>query len=449
MGAISKKRLQKGDRNPLFGEVHGTNGELYSPQAACDINSNCDKLSCGEEDAALKATLNRLAPSLMILDSEAAILALSPVLENFAHRCGQPGAMHWLAYFLDEAVRGKRTPKLVLLLRPEEVSNRSLSADDLRGAALFFEYHLFGFNTGLVATGDAVGFNSVVAPAGERGKVAAIAARALVQDGAATVLATYEGASETELPASLEHLSAVPWATRERMVPRMLRLAPTLDEILQQMGKATRANLRRYRRRLETQVPCEYVADASPLLRAADLTAINAGALNPVAPAEFRRRVDSASSLRGSFLSGLRDRKGNWISLMGGWRQGDTTVLYWQMNSAGLEKLSVGTVMRSFFLEDEAARGTKQVLMFGGTPHSMRHAFQPNVIADLIMKRPGARAALERGAAKTLFRVWGWMRPSFVAEALCSAGWQWRSGVVRPPPPAPLVWQTARTHRAA
>ncbi|HLI76153.1 MAG TPA: hypothetical protein VKV02_04340, partial [Acidobacteriaceae bacterium] len=296
----------------------------------------------------LKRAGNQRTPPVMILDSPSAILALSSLLESFAEYCGQAGAMHWLPYFLDKAVLGRRSPKLVLVLHPEESQTRSLLPSDLRGAALFFEYQVLGLRTGVIATGDAVGFNSVIAPDGERGEVAAIAARALLQSGATTVLATYEGHGEPEVRSRLNSLKPAPWAVRERVVHRMLRLAPTLDETLLQMGKATRTNLRRYRRRLEAQIGCEYIADAAPFLANADLRAINAKSLNPVCPEEFKRRVGSASSLRGSFLSGLRAANGDWISLMGGWRQGGTTVVHWQTNLGGLEKFSVGTVMRSY-----------------------------------------------------------------------------------------------------
>ena len=52
------------------------------------------------------------------------------------------------------------------------------------------------------------------------------------------------------------------------------------------------------------------------------------------------------------------------------------TVLHWQMNAAGYEKLSVGTAMRSYFLEHEVGRGAKKLIYYGGTPHSMGHSFE-------------------------------------------------------------------------
>lgn len=383
----------------------------------------------------------------MILDSRAAILALSPVLESFAERCGQLGAMHWLPYFLDEAVTGRRLPRLVLLLKPEEIS-RPFSADDLLGAVLFFEYQALGMRTGVVATADAVGFNSVIAPAACRAKIAAAAAQALLEEGATTVLVTFAGQAGLDDRTISPRMDGA-WATRERVVPRMLRLRPTLDQTLAQMGKATRANMRRYRRRLEAQVGCEFIPDAAPLLQGVDLAAINSQSLNPVADQEFARRVACASNLRGSFLSGLRDADGNWVSLMGGWRQGTTTVLHWQMNAAGLEKFSVGTVMRSYFLEVEIARGTREVLLFGGTSHGMRSAFQNEPVADLVMERPGLRASAVRAAAKWLFSGGLSLHPNFLAETLASSALVWSRTTAAIPEKEPLLWQPVRSQRAA
>ncbi len=376
----------------------------------------------------LKASMPPLTRSLMVLESREAILALAPLLAQLASRCDQPGALHWLPYFLDKAVLRRRLPKLVLLLRPEEHQSRSLTVDDLEAAALFFEYRVGGFRTGVVATGDAVGFNSVIAPPGQRAQAAAAASRALVERGAAVVLATYDCPGEPERRSLLAGWPGAVWASRRREVARMLPLQPTLDATLAQMGKSTRANLRRYRRRLEAQVPCEFVADAAAALAGADLEAMNRASLNPVPLVEFRRRVHAASELAGSFLCGLRAADGRWLALMGGWRQDGTTVLQWQMNSAGLEKLSIGTVVRSYFMEHEIARGADRLMLYGGTPHTMRSAFETQPVADLVVRRKSVRA-LALCAASRLVAGPNRLAPrgNFLAAALHDKELRWMS----------------------
>ena len=373
----------------------------------------------------IRASWPTLTENLLVLDRREAILALAPALEALAERCGQSGAMHWLPYFLDEAVTGRRSPYLVLILRPEREPGRSLGVDDLKAAALFFEYRILGLRTGAVATGDAVGFNSVIAPERERTLVAALAARALVERGASIVLATYEGSGEPESKPILAGWSGVLAAGRQRQVGRTLRLLPTLDATLAQMGKSTRFNMRYYRRRLEKQTACAYVADAADMLKGANLQAINAASLNPVKAEEFERRVRSASELPGSFLSGLRDADGQWLSLVGGWRQGKTTVLHWQMNRSGLEKLSIGTAMRTYFLEHEISRGAEKLLIYGGTPHPMRHAFAQDVVADLVVRRKGSQAALLCWGSRFFSSAGVSGRSNFLASTLQDPQLQW------------------------
>ena len=398
----------------------------------------------------LRASIPSLTRNLLVLESRESILALAPLLAELAGRCGQPGALHWLPYFLDKAILRHRLPFLVLMLRPEENQDESLSAKDVEAAALFFEYKLCGVRTGVVGTCDAAGFNSVIAPRGERARVAAAASRALMERGATVVLATYEGAGEPEGSSLMAGWPGVVWACRKRQVGRMLRLRPTLEATLAQMGKSTRFNLRYYRRRLERQMDCEYIPDAAPLLRDEDLEAINAACLNPVDPREFRRRVDSASRLPGSFLCGLRGPNGEWISLAGGWRQDGTTVLHWQSNRAGLEKHSIGTVMRSFLLEAEIAGGAQNLLIFGGTPHTMRHAFEQDPVADLIIQRKGAKAALLRLGARCFHRHAGKLvKPNFLAELLSSPGIRWVESPAFVKKTGSVAAIVARSQRAA
>lgn len=371
-------------------------------------------------------------PNLMILTSREAILNLAPVLQALAERTGQHGAMHWLNYFLDKAVAGRRVPFLVLLLHPEEHQGSSLSAEGLQAAALFFEYRICGIGTGAFTTGDATGFNSVIAPAADRTQVAAIALRALVQRGANIVLATYEGHKAAQPRDVLAGLPGLQAASRQRHVGRSMKLCPTYEATLAQMGKHTRANLRYYRRRLEKLLPLTFIADAGPLLAGVDIAKINETSLNPVAPAEFLRRVNSATKLPCSFLCGLRGPEGEWLSLLGGWRQAGITVLHWQLNAAGYEKHSIGTVMRSFFLESEVALGAEELLIHGGTPHSMHHAFEEQPIADLIVRRKGLHSLALRGMAHLFATPKGILgRGNFFASTLLDKSLEWEPGPTR------------------
>ncbi len=381
----------------------------------------------------IRAHWPTLQPNVLVLDSRAAILNLAPLLTTLAARCGQAGAMHWLPYFLDEDVCGRRTPYLVLLLRPEVREGNSLCAEDIEAAALFFEYRLFGMRVGAVTTADAVGFNSVIAPASERTQVAVAAAQALIERGASIALATYAEDGELEGQPVLARGADVLSATRRRTAGRFLKLRESLEATLATMSKRTRTNLRYYRRRLERETGCVFVPDAVRLLAGEDLQALNAESLNPVPQEEFERRIRCAAELPGSFLCGLRAADGRWLSLAGGWRQGGTAVLHWQMNRAGLEKNSVTTAMRCVLMAHEIACGTKKLLIYGGTPHPMRHAFTQDGIVDLVIRRKGLRGAALCWASKFVAGPTpASRRGNFMASLLCDPQLEWRDGSETP-----------------
>jgi hypothetical protein len=295
-------------------------------------------------------------------------------------------------------------------------STVALSADNIVGAALFFEYRLAGLRTGIFCTDDAVGFRTVIAPREERARFAERAAAALLRSGAHVVLATYETPNETSVP---ELVPGALFGYRQRRVGRMLTLAPTYDETLARLGRLTRRNLRYYRRHLASRVQLDFVADARTHLSFAEFKALNDSSLNPVRDLrELALRWRGSCEIDGGFLSGLRTAEGKWLSLLGGWRHETTTVLHWQLNSAGYEHDSIGIVIRSFLLEHEIARGARRLLMFGGTPHSIRYAFDQDSIADLILSRPTLRAAAVRFLARELVRHSGRARSNHLLQVL-------------------------------
>lgn len=371
---------------------------------------------------------SQLARNPVIVADRDAILDLAPHLERLAERCSQSGAMHWLRYFLDEQAMRRKVPLLVLVFRSDTTLGTCVPSTDLLAAALFSEYCFVGIRTGAITTDDAVGFRTIIAPEGERAQIAALATRALVDRGARIVLATFAAESGAEYKQLLEGAGKVAWAERRRTVGRTLALQSTFDATLASLGKSTRFNLRYYRRRLLKEMELEFIPEAASLLLPNELSALNAGSLNPVSAAEFGRRVQSASSLPGSFLMGLRQVNGPWLSLVGGWRQAKASVLHWQMNAAGWEKHSVGTIMRSYLLEHEISIGAQSLLIYGGTAHTMRHAFEPAPVTDLIVKRRGLKAFVLQKLARffaSARSVTG--RPNYLAEVLHSPELSWSS----------------------
>ena len=388
----------------------------------------------------LKSSESVFGPfGVLILKGADAILEQSPLLEDLAVRCGQPGAMHWLKYFLTASSVLKKIPYLVLVPRagakPEEMKSCSLRAGQVRAAVLMFEYHILGLPTRAFSTDDVSGFRTVIAPVEQRAAMAELAASAVLESGAQFVLVSYcEAGCDAVEQAGAPRLTSggkLEWARRIRPVEKTLPLAASFDATLARLGKATRFNLRYYRRRLLKKMSCEFVADARSLLREADLDALNAASLNPVAPENFRLQYRSACDLPGGFVVGLRDGEGKWLSLIGGWRQQEATVLYWQMNAAGYEKDSLGTVMRSYFLEHEVERGARQLVVYGGTTHSMGNSFVRESVTDLVVRQRSWQATLLRAASHgycAIERLAG--KPNFLARAIARDKLHWQPAVL-------------------
>jgi hypothetical protein len=373
---------------------------------------------------------------LFVLQGQKAILEREGPLQQLAERCDQRGAMHWLGYFMGGAGVKWKHPYLVLHLKPG-VDVNSMNPSDLLGAALFFELRVFGVGTGAFSTDDWEGLRTVIAPAAMRGELAARAVHALIQRGAHVVLTTYRHTSPEEKAASrMLQRRGVLWTEYDRKVTKhRLMLEKTYDETLAKFGKQTRFNFRYYRKRLMARMDCRFLADALPEVDETELVLMNAKALNPVSEDECRRRFRAARDLADGFLIALRGPQGQLLSILGGWRQGTTTVMHHQSQIAGFEKDSLCTVMRAFFLESEIERGTRTVIFYHGTNHRMTHAFDVEPLRDLVVCRKSLRARLlrklaTRVASPRYYRDTHYFGGSttFFASTLTHEDAIWRSG---------------------
>jgi hypothetical protein len=317
------------------------------------------------------------------------------------------------------------------------VLGETMNPSDLLGAALFFELRVFGVGTGAFSTDDWEGLRTVIAPAAMRGELAARAVHALIQRGAHVVLTTYRHTSPEEKAASrMLQRRGVLWTEYDRKVTKhRLMLEKTYDETLAKFGKQTRFNFRYYRKRLMARMDCRFLPDALPEVDETELVLMNAKALNPVSEDECRRRFRAARDLADGFLIALRGPQGQLLSILGGWRQGTTTVMHHQSQIAGFEKDSLCTVMRAFFLESEIERGTRTVIFYHGTNHRMTHAFDVEPLRDLVVCRKSLRARLlrklaTRVASPRYYRDTHYFGGSttFFASTLTHEDAIWRSG---------------------
>jgi hypothetical protein len=343
-------------------------------------------------------------PAVHIVTGRAAVLRLSEKLVDFSARCGQPGAMHDLAYFLSKPGALPRVPHLLLISKSSALNVEDPGLDELLGFLLIFEQHVLGVRLGAFATNDRSGRSNLIARPGDRSRVAAMAARALVDGGAQLVLMCFradESASTAERPLLLPAAqggSVAQWARRDRTIPGYLPLSASFDATMAAVGKRTRRNLRYYRRRAESGLGCSFVPEVA--ISREELLAFNRRCMY-AAPAEVAGwRYDSLRELSEPVFMGIKDGGGRWLSLLGGRRYDDRSEILWQLNRKGFPEYSLGTVMRAYFIEHEVGQGSQRMYIEGGTPHSIKFSFMPETLTDLVVVRRTLRAKFMRTIAR-------------------------------------------------
>lgn len=365
------------------------------------------------------------------------VLALSSRLRELALRCGQRGLVDHLEYQLSVPYFGNKLPCVLLFHAGEGISPAAMdqaehSSGDVEGhalvaAVLLHEYRLAGVRSGAYIPADSAGDWTILAPHGAREKIAQQAAAYLLRQGATLVLLSSvarpgeepQPGREVTMP---QDAGRIPVASSQRSTLRKLPLGSTLDETLGRMGSHTRRNLRLARRRAVVQLGTTFVADS--LITEGEFLAMNHEGFYPVPDPVARWRYRSVQRTPGGFLAGVQTCDGVWIALLGGRRfqgpDGAYTAVDWQLNRTGFAPYSPGSLIRSFLMEHEIARGTCHLRFEGGTPHSMRSAFEPEVLREWLYARPRWTAASLRRLGQVL------PKGNLLGDFLNSANVQWR-----------------------
>lgn len=346
------------------------------------------------------------APPFHVLRGKANLLRMHKVLVALSARCEQTGAMDHIALFVESTMNENKTPYLVLATAQPVADPFLLRVEDLLGAAVLYEYEVFGWGTGLFVTDDGSGSRTVIAPPAERARVTIEVCEHLMQTGGRAALLSYKEAVD---PQPQDRLIAeivtvrdgTRWGSQVRDMSTYLSVQPSFDATLAQLGKHTRRNLRYYRRRTEMELGCEFIPEVRAAMSKAEFEELNRVSTHPVEARAMSRRYDDLSRIEDSFCVGMRSSDGRWLSLMGGRRHHGWTEVDWQVNRAGLDRLSLGTAMRSYFLENEVALGTERLYFEGGTPHTMRHSLLTEKAVDVIALRPSWRVRLLKLLALT------------------------------------------------
>jgi hypothetical protein len=364
------------------------------------------------------------AAHFLVLRGREAILRIQPVLVRLSALCEQTGAMDYLEYFLTGTDNLKKIPYLVLAGKRRDLTVAELRAEDLKGAVLVYEYKVLGMPSRVFTTSDFNGSRAVIAPPAERTRISASVGRYLMTNGAQVVMLSYAGEGDETWSACFD--GSVPgdekrlWTTQTREVGATIVLEKTADETLAVMGKHTRRNLRYYRRKAEAELGCIFEGDVKSLLNKAQLIELNKASTHPVSEDVLERRYSSMKALDGLFCVGVKRPDGQWISLLGGRRHHGVSEIDWQMNRGGLERYSVGTVIRAFLIEHEIEIGTSRLYFEGGTPHSMRHAFVSEKAVDIVVAKRSLFVSLLRRVAH-----WSPPKNNFLLQTLVDPALHW------------------------
>lgn len=353
-------------------------------------------------------------PPVRVVRGRKDVLKWKAELVELTYRCGQAGDA--IARLEEDFARPSFTSK-----RPTLVLTTGCGAngaEELQAAVLLYEHRIFGVGCRVFYADYQGAVRTVIAPEGERARAALAASELLLQQGALLVHVSYEG-DEPRLGGARSDMAGgrgPTWAMRRRQTIGYMPVDDTAEATLANLGKHTRRNLRYYRRRAEADLG-QMVVDHPEFTRD-EFVAFSRVCSYPLAEEEAVNRHEAMQHQPSSYLYlGLRAANGEWLSLIGGRHEGNSTYIEWQMNRADMPSYSLCTLMRSHLIDYEVARGSRRVYFVGGTGHSISSALIPEVkIADLLVIQFGLpRWALRRVA-----------RPdSFVREMLSNTALQW------------------------
>ncbi|SRR6266851_2515108 len=350
------------------------------------------------------------AATIHIVRGGDSILRLQRVLADLSVRCGQPGVMDDVGYFLSKPGTLRRVPHLLLFSKAPVLDLERLTADDLLGAVLLYRYMVLGCGIGIFSTNDRSGRGTLVAPAALRSSMAEMATRSLMDRGVLAVLISFrdgdtanpkKGPDKSQpvggstaggstvvgstVVGSTANDKTARWVWRQRETPDYLQMEETFDGTLAKIGTRTRRNIRYYRKRAEAELGCVFL----PLVQISkrEFLDFNRECMYAVPAKVASWRYESLKYLETPLFMGIKDRGGRWLSLLGGRRHHDGTEILWQMNRSGLSAYSLSIVMRAYFMEHEIAHGMTKLYMEGGTAHPMRFSFVNDKVTDLVVVR--------------------------------------------------------------
>ena len=338
-------------------------------------------LDFASEDVQLDA--DRYTCRLFIGQRRAA--AAAPIVEALRQSLGRASDMTThVPWFLARTMAWRNSPIIAVL----EERDRPVAA------VLFYDRQQFGIPTGVIKGGNRSGDGLVVAAACQRmAALQAAIAAVLALPWVHMVLVSMR--AEAAMPEAMT--SATPpfdcvWRSRE--VSTHLSLAGGFEGFLSRLRPRSRRNYRYFRRRAENEIGLAFVPNLPPDDAMQAVAELHGIAMHPVPRARALKLEAAIRNTPGYFAMGVRDAAGRWLSYLSGWRQPEGTFVEWQLNRHDMQAASLSTVMRTYFLEHEAARGVTQVVFVGGTSAALGRYCTPDRCFDLLATPAGVRGRM-------------------------------------------------------
>lgn len=300
-----------------------------------------------------------------VVCSDEELLSLSTIAAPLLQR---KGSMLDPRFFAASVEKGAWIPRIVVVRTPERLS----------GLVYFKERKISRFGTGILY-GDATLHSMVLAEETEGKRILSVALRTVLERRGVWALRILVPPNGYELDAFEEARASIPADLKyvEAENHCTLALPRDYESFLCGLGSRTRRNFRYYRRRFE-EAGHRYV----PRMTAKEFTGaadeLEEKAVVGADQDGLRRGLKVLSVVDRPMLAGLQHRDGRWLSIIGGWYEDHSSMIFLQMND-DLEHASssLSAVMRAYLIEDLIAAGYTALQFWAGVGGPLGRKSEP------------------------------------------------------------------------
>ena len=265
-------------------------------------------------------------------------------------------------------------------------------------AVLFSALRKWGVPRGLLRAGNSAGDGILIASGDRLAIVAQAMGAALRLPWVHAAAASLRDERADALPRGLAGFDV--WR-RYREVGTELSLEGGFEGFLSRLRPRSRRNYRYFRRRAEAEMDVSFVPNLGREDAVRAVTQLHGVGMQRRSRRGSLWTEATVRQTPGSFAMGLRTPDGRWLSFLAGWRRADATYVEFQLNDHRHPAASLSTVMRTYLIEHETARGAERIVFVGGSTDALGRYCAPISCLDLLAVRKGLRGQAARMLAQT------------------------------------------------